>query len=145
MPEIQINLTAVIVAVVANFIFGFVWFTFLFRNAWAREMGFDVNEQPERSAMIKGMILNLIGNFLLAWVLAHNIAVWDPQSWGLPPSDLSPIASAGMAAFFTWLGFYVPIFLGTVAWEKRSWKLFGINSSYHLLALLIVANIITFM
>lgn len=36
--EIHINMTAVIVAVVANFIFGFIWYTPLFGKAWGRQV-----------------------------------------------------------------------------------------------------------
>jgi Protein of unknown function (DUF1761) len=48
-----------------------------------------------------------------------------------------------MAAFYTWLGFFVPVLLSGVAWEKKSWKLFSINAAYHLLALFLVASILT--
>jgi len=47
MESIQINFLAVIVAVVANFFLGFIWYTPLFGKAWAIEMGFDPNEKPE--------------------------------------------------------------------------------------------------
>lgn len=144
MPEFQINFIAIGLAVLANFFLSFIWYTVLFRKPWAQEMGFDLNEKPEKNAMIKGMLLSIFGSFLLSWILAHNIAAWNPLSWGLPPSKIPLMASAGMAAFFTWLGFYIPSLLNTVAWEKKSWKLFGINASYHLLALLITATIITY-
>lgn len=143
MPDIQIDMMTVGIAVVANFILGFVWYTLLFRRSWALEMGFDPDEKPEMSGMYRGMALNVLGNFLLAWVFAHNIAVWSPETWGLAPSGISALTHAAAAAFFTWLGFFVPMMLTAVAWEKHSWKLFGINASYHLLALLIVAVILT--
>jgi len=145
MPEINISLTAVLVAVVANFIFGFLWYTPLFGKAWAKEMGMDPNMKPTNGQMAKGMTFMVIGNFLLAWVFAHNMAVWNPVTWGLPPSEASPVANALMASFFTWLGFYLPIDLGTVSWEGKSWKLFGINTSYHLIMLIIAAMILTYL
>ena len=55
---------------------------------------------------------------------------------------MSAAANAGMAAVFTWLGFFLPVDLGTVAWEKKSWKLFGINTGYHFVSLLVVARIL---
>jgi hypothetical protein len=33
-------------------------------------------------------------------------------------------------------GFYVPVLLSGVAWENKSWKLFGINAGYYFTALL---------
>ena len=139
--ELGINFTAILVAVVINFILGFIWYTPLFGKAWGREMGFDPNMQPEKSTMMKGMAFMVIGNFLFAYVFAHNIAAWQ----FVPGMDqMSPAASALNAAIFTWLGFYLPGELGATVWEKKSWKLFGINTGYHLASLLIVAFILTY-
>jgi hypothetical protein len=40
MPAIEINLLSVILAVVASFIFGLVWYTIIFARIWALEIGF---------------------------------------------------------------------------------------------------------
>lgn len=145
MPEIHINMTAIILAVVANFILGFLWYTPLFGKIWAKEMGFNLEsgEKPAASVMIKNMAIMIVGNFLTAWVFAHNIAVWNPITWGLPASEMSPAATVMSASIFTWLGFYLPLDLNTVTWEMKSWKLFFINTSYHFLTLLIAAILIT--
>lgn len=145
MPTIEINFVAIAVAVVANFLLGFVWYTPLFGKAWAKEMGFDMTKPPPKGAMMKGMILMVIGNFLMAYVFAHNIAVWNPVTWGQPASEMSPMATAFSAAFFTWLGFFVPQDLSRVGWEMKSWKLFGINAGYHLVSLFVVAVILIMM
>ena len=145
MPDIHINMMAILVAVVANFILGFVWYTPLFGKAWAKEMGINADQKPPAGALAKGMIFMVIGNFLMAYVFAHNIAVWNPVTWGQPAGPMSPSASACSAAFFTWLGFYLPGELGRVAWEGKSWKLFGINTVYHFLSLLIAGLIIVYM
>ena len=84
----------------------------------------------------------IIGSFLMAFVFAHNIAAWNPITWGQPASTMSVGQNATMAAIFTWLGFYMPGELGRVAWENKSWKLFFINSGHHFLSLLIVAFIL---
>jgi hypothetical protein len=145
MPNIHINMLAIIIAVVSNFILGFIWYTPLFGKVWGKEMGFDMTQKPPTSALMKGMIFMIIGNFLMAWVFAHNMAVWNPVTWGLPPSEMSANSNAIMGAVFTWLGFFFPTDLGTVAWEGKSWKLFFINTSYHLISLLLVAMILTHM
>ena len=72
--ELKINIVAILVAVVVNFIIGFIWYTPLFGKAWGKEMGFDPNMKPDKSLMFKGMAFMIIGNFLFAWVFAHNIA-----------------------------------------------------------------------
>ena len=145
-PNIQLSMTAVLIAVVANFIFGAIWYMPLFGKAWAKEMKMDPNgPKPPASVMFKGMSIMVIGNFLMAYVFAHNIAVWNPVTWGQAASAASGCQIACMAAFFTWLGFYLPQDLGRIAWENSSWKLFFINSAYHFLTLLITAMILIMM
>ena len=139
--EFKINLMAILVAVIANFILGFIWYTPLFGKAWGKEMGYDPNMKPESSEMIKGMLFMVIGNFLFAWVLAHNMAAW---SFVPEMQESTAISNGVMAAFFTWLGFYLPGDLGATVWEKKSWKLFAINTGYHFVSLLVVALILSF-
>ncbi len=140
--EMHVNMMAILVAVVANFIFGFVWYTPLFGKAWAKEMGFDTSVKPPAGAMIKGMSFMVIGNFLMAYVFAHNMMAW---TYVPGANEMSSTVVIMNSAIFTWLGFYLPIDLGTVAWESKSWKLFGINTGYHLLMLVIAAVILTYM
>lgn len=142
MEELHINFVAILVAVVANFFLGFLWYTPLFGKAWARELGLDTSKKPTSGQMAKGMIIMVIGNFFLAFVLAHNIAAWTYVPGTAEMSKFSNIMSA---AGFTWLGFYLPVDLGVVAWESKSWKLFGINTSYHFFMLLVAASILTLM
>jgi hypothetical protein len=140
--EMHINMVAVLVTVAANFMLGFIWYTPLFGKAWAKEMGFDARVKPKRGEMVRGMIFMVIGNFFLAYVFAHNIA-----AWGFVPgiNEMSAGSNIMTSTIFTWLGFYLPVDLGTVAWERKSWKLFGINTSYHFLMLLVAALILTSM
>ena len=51
---LHINIIAVIVAVVSNFILGFIWYTALFSKPWTKEMGYDPNMRPDKKAMLKG-------------------------------------------------------------------------------------------
>ena len=139
--ELKINVVAILVAVVVNFILGFVWYTPLFGKAWGKEMGHDPNVKAETSLMVKGMVFMLIGNFLFAWVFAHNIAAW---TFVPGVNQIGPLASALNAAIFTWLGFYVPGHLGSTVWENKSWKLFAINAGYNLVSLLAVAFILCY-
>ncbi|HEX5170179.1 MAG TPA: DUF1761 domain-containing protein [Cyclobacteriaceae bacterium] len=142
MEEMHINLTAVLVAVVANFFLGFIWYTPLFGKAWAKEMGIVMDRKPTGGEMAKGLIFMLIGNFFMAYVFAHNNAAW---SYVPGTNEMSTAAIVMNATFFTWLGFYLPVDLSRVAWEKSSWKLFGINTGYHFFSLLVAAIILTLM
>ncbi len=140
--EMHINFVAVLVAVVACFLLGALWFTVLFGRAWAREMHMDPNDPPPKGTMMKGMIFMVIGNFFFAFVLAHNIAAWSFVP-GIDPN--APIPNILMSALFTWLGFYFPIELGATVWERHSWKLFAINSGYHICMLLVASSVLTLM
>ena len=137
--DISINYLAVGIAVVANFVLGWLWYGPIFGKPWAAEMGMDINQKPETGVMARGMIFMVIGNFLMAYVLAHNIFAWS-----LVPGmeENSSVMTAIMTALFTWLGFYVPTHLGATVWENKSWKLTAINLSYHFVTLFVAAIII---
>ena len=137
--EMNINMMAVIVAVIANFVLGFVWYTPLFGKAWAKEMGMDTSVKPAKGEMARGMIFMVIGNFFMAYVFAHNMAAW---SYVPGTEEMGMAGNVMSAAGFTWLGFYLPVDLGAVAWERKSWKLFGINTGYHFMTLLVAALIL---
>ena len=139
--ELKINLVAILVAVAANFILGSIWYMHLFGKAWGKEMGYDPNMKPEKSVMFKGMFFMVIGNFLFAWVFAHNIAAWQFVP-GI--KEMGPLVNVLNSAIFTWLGFYVPGHLGATVWENKSWKLFAINTGYNLVSLLVVALILNY-
>jgi hypothetical protein len=138
--EFQINYAAVLVAMVANFILAFLWYTPLFGKTWAREMRIDTGGNPTTGQMAKGLIITLIGNFLMVYVFAHNM-----EAWTFVPDMREASASATIlsSAVFTWLGFFVPVDINGVAWEGKSWKLFFVNAGYHLVSLLIAATILT--
>lgn len=139
---LEINYLAVVIATVANFFIGFIWYTPLFGKAWAKELGINTSGPPPAGALAKGMIMGLIGNFFMAYVLAHNNAAWTFVPGMSEMSTVGIILSAGI---FTWLGFYLPVDLNRVAWENSSWKLFGINTSYHLAITLAASTILTLM
>jgi hypothetical protein len=140
--EMNINIIAILVAVVANFILGFIWYTPLFGKAWAKEMGFDTTVKPASGELAKGMIFMVIGNFFLAYVFAHNIAAW---SYVPGTAEMSMTQNILSSTIFTWLGFYLPVDIGVVTWEKKSWKLFFINTGYHFMMLLVASLILTLM
>jgi len=139
--ELKVNIVAVLVAVAVNFVIGFVWYAALFAKAWGREMGYDPNMRPDKKTMLKGMALMLIGNLLFAWVLAFYLAGWQY----IPGAkEMRPLATGVNSAISVWIGFYVPVHLSRIVWEKHSWKLFFINSGYHLVATVVVAVILSY-
>ena len=138
---LQINVVAVLVATVVSFILGFIWYAKLFAKPWMREMGYDPNMRPDGKTMAKGMAMMVMGNFLFAWVLAFYLAGWKfiPGT-----AELGTLSFAINSALSVWIGFFVPVHLSRVVWEKHSWKLFFINSGYHLAATGVVALILVY-
>lgn len=145
MPDMHFSAVGMTVATLAIFFLGFLWYTPLFGKAWAKELGIEPDPSKiTKGFMIKALLLNLIGNFLLVFVLDHNIQAWNAQSWGYEEGFVPAAMAATMSAVFTWLGFFLPQDLNKTTWQMKSWKLFFIDTTYHLLSLLVVSFILVF-
>ena len=139
--ELNINFLAVAVCVLLSFILGFVWYAALFMKPWTKEMGYDPNMRPDKKQMMKGMLVSIIGNFLFVWMLAFYLAGWKyfPNS-----NEMGSMSFAVNSALSVWLGFFVPVHLSKIVWERHSWKLFFINSGYNLVSAILVAIILAY-
>ena len=142
-PEIHSNYFAVLAAMAANIVIGFLWYGPIFGKAWMKEAGMDPNCKPDPKKMTRAMILMVIGAFLMAYVMAYSIDIWRPSTWKTG-ADQSNAVYGGAAAFFNWIGFCVPLLLSTVAWEGKSSKLFCINAGYWSTALLAAGMILSY-
>jgi len=143
LPDIHLNYWAILVAMAASIVLGFLWYGPIFGKAWMKEMGMAPDQKPNPKVMRRGMILMVIGSFLTTFVLAHTGEVWRPSVWKAG-ADGSAAFYGFSNGFWTWIGFYVPLLLGAVAWENKSWKLFGINAAYYFVMLQLVAMILAF-
>lgn len=140
----NIFLPAIGVSVLSAMVIGFLWYGPLFGKAWAKEANIDISQKPPGKEIARSMGLMLIGAFLIAYCLAHNIEAWRivmgsfAASGKMPGMDSSKIslALALNSAGWTTIGYIVPIVLNQVAFEKKSWKLFFINTGYYLVTLL---------
>jgi hypothetical protein len=142
-PEIVVNYLAVLACVVGAMPVGFLWFGPVFGKAWARHMGFENMEPPGGAAMVKSMGLYLLGSLLIAFVLAHSIEVWRPSTWSVG-EDQPDWVYALNGAGWTWLGFFLPLQMGRVAWEFKRWGLVAINASFDLTRLLLFGFILAY-
>ena len=142
-PEININYFAVILCVVVGMPVGFLWFGPLFGKAWAKHMGMENMEKPSGATMAKPMLLYAFGSLLIAWVLACSIEVWRPSSWKVGV-DQAPWVYGLNAAFWTWLGFFLPLQIGRVAWEQKGWRLVAINAGFDGVRLIIFSLILAY-
>ena len=134
-PHIHLNPMAMAAAVAASMIIGFLWYGPVFGKAWAKEMKLPADFKPTTGVMVKAVVLQLVGTLLTVYVLAHSEEIWRPSTWNLGEDGGNAMYGV-MAAFFTWLGYYVPQLLAGIAWEGKSWKLFSINGANHLVTLM---------
>ena len=140
-PQIHVNFMAVIAAVIASFMLGWLWYGPLFGKKWASLMKLPPDAKPDPKVMLRGMGLMVLGTFLTAYVMVHAGDVWRPSVWGVD-ADAPSYRYGFFNGFFTWIGFFVPLLLGSVAWEGRSWGLFGLNAAYHFVNLQVIAMIL---
>ncbi|MBM9502329.1 DUF1761 domain-containing protein [Leptospira sp. 201903071] len=142
-PELNINYLAVLAAVVANFIIGSLWYGPIFGKLWMKEMGIPADFKPDQKEMYRAMGMMVIGSFLTAYVLFYTTNVWRASSWHA--GEDSPAYVYGFfSGFYTWLGFYVPLCINSVAFEGRSWKFFSIGAGYYFISLQTVAMILSY-
>lgn len=138
--EPQFNLPAILVAAVAHFFVGWVWFTLLFGKSWAKEMGFDKWTKAQKAKgmkrMPKSMAINFAALLVTAWILSHIIQ-FSIHFYGNPG-----IKHGLLTGLFVWLGFFATAALNSVAWENKSWKLYAINTGHHLVGLLVMGAIL---
>ena len=130
--EVPIRYPAVLVAALASYLLGAIWYGPIFGNAWKKLTGI-----PEMKPTPSAMILGFAGSFLMSFVLAHALVFAGAYM-------AAGGTSAGlMCGFWNWLGFIAPVTLGVVIYEKKSWKLWLLNNSYWLISLLVMGVILS--
>ena len=113
----QINWLAVIVATVAAFMVGFLWYSILFSKVWQKEVKLNPDEMKNANMpMIFGSAFGL--NLIAAVVLAMFLGRHSGWAFGLMASLMVAIAWIGTA-------------LGTnYLFARKSLKLFFIDAGY---------------
>lgn len=115
----DINWLAVIVAAVAAFLVGAVWYSpLLFAKAWQREVGIS------DAGLAKGGMGQTMGTaFVLTFVstLVFHLFLGPEPSLGFA-------AGAGFSAGLFWVAFSKGV---DYLFERRSLKLFAINGGHH--------------
>lgn len=136
----DLNWMAIAAAVVANIIVGFLWYSPKLPTGriWMRHAGVPADHKPTGGQIVKGLVLMVVGAFFMMFVLSHDfIAYRDAYRLDSGATYELTMADGLMGAFFTWLGFFVPVLWAGVAWENKSWSLFFVNALYYLVVLLI--------
>ena len=138
--DVHVNWGAVIVAALAHFFIGWLWYSVLFMKPWLKEMGLDKLTPKQRKEgmkeMPKSMAINFVTLVITAWVLVYVIQYAEAFY------KMTGALAGVQAACWIWLGFFATTLVNTVIWEKKSWKLYGINVSHHLAGLLAMGAIL---
>jgi len=133
---VKINYLAVVACGVSNMVLGFLWYGPLFGKTWMGYLGWS----PDRIGRIKKEInmgvnygVSTVGALITAYVLAHFLQYARAASL---PHGL-------MTAFWAWLGFMLPVMIGSVLWERKPWGYLALNAGYQLVAVAVMSIILT--
>ena len=107
MPPFEVNWLAVIAAVVAMQVLGFLWYGPLFGKVWMGAMGKSPQDMSGPGPAIAiAMVANLVSAIVLAWFLA-----------GATAPDLVTGLTYGLVVA---IGFVIPTSLVKYAYENRN-------------------------
>ena len=119
----KIKYAAVIVATLAHYILGGLWYSpLLFGNKFLQTINWSPAKIAEmgNQSHAKELIIAFVLSLVLVYILAHFVQYTKATS-----------AMAGIqTAFWLWLGFVVTTQLPTVLFEQRPLGLFLINVGY---------------
>lgn len=130
-----LNVLGIIVASVASFVVGMLWYGPLFGKTWASLSGIKM-AKTMTSAMkqkaMKSMSLGFVIGLLMAYVVSNFVVLLN----------VTNAASAFQLALWAWLGFMVPIIMGAYLWENKSFKLVVLNGAYWLVSLFVMTLVL---
>lgn len=127
----------ILAGAVAIFVFGFLWYTFIFGKTWTKLMGFT----PE--AMTKAKEGGMAGKMVAMFAL--NIITASVLYYLLPNILVFTFAEFLCMTLVVWLGFTFPVLVGPVLWEGKSWKLVALNATHGIIAVAILSAIIYYL
>jgi hypothetical protein len=129
----DINWLAVLVAAVAYFMLGAIWYSkALFAPRWAKLVGLDMNSDSNK----KGLGAMMMGSFMLIVVTCVALALLVVRM------DLFVFTSALKLGLITGLCFATTAVSISFIYEKRPMALYFIDCGYHLVGHLAAAIIL---
>lgn len=128
---VPINYLAVVVAGLVSYIIAYLWYGPVFGKTWLKLTG--LKEMKPGPA---GIVIGIIGVLLISYVLDHALI------FAADYTKMAGIGAGLMAGFFNWIGFFAPVTVYGVIYEKRSWTLWILDNAYWLISLLIMGIIL---
>lgn len=118
---------AVLVAAVAGFVFGALWYTILGR-AWMAAIGMKREPKPTPAPFVIAAVCQLVMAWMLAGVIGHLGEVTLTRSL--------------LSAAFLWAGFVLTTMLVNHRFQGATWSLTLIDGGHWLGVLLVMALVI---
>ena len=125
------NYAAVVVAAIAYWILGGVWYGALFSKPWMA-LEHITDEQAKSMNPILPYVITFVLNLLIAYALAQ-ICIWR---------NANTAGRGASVGVLLWIGFIGPITYTTYMYEMRPKELFAINEFYPLAGLVLMGAII---
>jgi len=132
---VHVNSLAVVVAAVAVFILGWLWYSpLLFFKPWMRLRGQDPVAAMAGAKMPGGkLVVEFARCLVLAFIIARFVALLGVAS----------VFGAVKFGLFLWIGFPVILLTGSILWENVPWKVAAIHAGDWLVKLLVIPIIVT--
>jgi hypothetical protein len=131
MQPVHINTVAFLIAVVAKFAIGWVWYSpLLFLRPWQQLTG--ITDERMRGGMAKSLAIWIVGSVVMAFVLVHAIRY----------AGATNPAQGAAVGFFNWLGFVLIVVLEEYAAAKYQFRLVAIKSGGYLVELVVMGAIL---
>ena len=125
------NYAAVVVAAIAYWILGGVWYAVLFSKPWMA-LEHITDEQAKSMNPVLPYVITFVLNLLIAYALAQ-ICIWR---------NANTIGRGASVGVLLWIGFVGPITFTTYMFEMRPKELFAINEFFPLAGLVLMGAII---
>lgn len=135
MPQVHINYLAVVVAAVAAFALGGLWYSpLLFAKLWVNAHGYS-EEQVKAMQKSAGKAYGI--SLVCQWLIALAMAVLVGYL------HLEHLAQGLKLALLAWVGFAFPLGLMANMFTEKRITVFFIDTGYQLVYLLIMGAILT--
>ncbi|MCJ7802405.1 MAG: DUF1761 domain-containing protein [Candidatus Marinimicrobia bacterium] len=138
----DINYWAIIVSAIVFFALGSLWYTdILFGKAWRDSVGksdTEFEKEQAEGSMFVSFGLMFLGALIMSFVTAHLVDLMATVY-----TDASNIKLGLVTGFWVWFGYIASYVLTSVAFEKRPWKYYFINTGYWLVGALMMGVILT--
>ena len=125
------NYAAIVVAAVAYWLLGAVWYGVLFSKPWM-ELEHMSMEQAKSMNPVLPYVITLLLNLLIAYVVAQ-ICVWR---------NANTVGRGAAVGVLLWVGIVGPLTFTTYMYEMRPHLLFAINEFYPLAGLVLMGAIL---